>query len=107
MERPEYKYPSYGITIPAGYVCITLEEYRDMIETNAVNKEEKKTRDAVFDTLQELMKSCVEKNDELQAQVDEFKAFLAKEPYAQTMLDGYREYMKRKQEAETSEGDAP
>ena len=47
------------------------------------------------------------KNAELQAQVDEFKAFLAKEPYAQTMLDGYREYMKRKQEAETSEGDAP
>lgn len=107
MKRPEYHYPSNTSVIPTGYVAITLEEYRELIETCTVIEKHEAIKDAAFEALRETMKSCAEKNEELQAQVDEFKAFLAKEPYAQKMLDGYREYMKRKREAaEEAEKDA-
>ena len=107
MKRPEYHYPSNTSVIPTGYVAITLEEYRELIETCTKDEAEEQLKYTAFEILDDLLKTTVKKNAELQAQVDEFKAFLAKEPYAQKMLDGYREYMKRKQEAETSEGDSP
>lgn len=106
MERPEYRYPSNSSVIPAGYVCIPLEEYRDIIETCTVIESEEKIRDTAFEVLQDLLESLEKKNDELQAKVDEFDAFLRKEPYAQKLLDDYREYMKRKREAEEAEPDA-
>lgn len=100
MKRPEYHYPSNTSVVPTGYVAITLEEYRELIETCNVIEEKEKLNHTAFDFLNDLLKSAAKKNAELQAKVDEFNAFLAKEPYAQTMLDSYREYMKKKREAE-------
>ena len=100
MERPEYHYPSNSSVIPTGWIAVPLDQYRsDMMELADQNRRIVELREKNFDLIDQL--------DPLSARMKEIDAFLAAEPYAQKLLDDYREYMKRKQEAETSEGDAP
>ena len=99
MERPEYRFPSSSACLPTGWIAVPLDQYRtDMMDLEYQNHriaELEKEYNDLFDKL-----------DPLSARMKEIDAFLAAEPYAQKLLDDYREYMKRKREAEEAEPDA-
>ena len=99
MERPEYRFPSSSACLPTGWIAVPLDQYRsDMMDLADQNRRIVELREKNLDLIDQL--------DPLSARMKEIDAFLAKEPYAQKLLDDYREYMKRKREAEEAEPDA-
>ena len=99
MERPEYRFPSSSACLPTGWIAVPLDQYRmDMMDLANQTRR-----------IAELIKEnshLIDQLDPLSARMKEIDSFLAKEPYAQKLLDDYREYMKRKREAEEAEPDA-
>ena len=92
MERPEYRFPSSSACLPTGWIAVPLDQYRmDMMDLANQTRR-----------IAELIKEnshLIDQLDPLSARMKEIDSFLAKEPYAQKLLDDYREYMKRKREA--------
>jgi peptide methionine sulfoxide reductase MsrA len=93
MERPEYRFPSSSACLPTGWIAVPLDQYRsDMMDLSDQNRR--------IVELREKNRDLIDQIDPLSARMEEIDAFLAAEPYAQKLLDDYREYMKKKETGE-------
>ena len=93
MERPEYRFPSSSACLQTGWIAVPLDQYRsDMMDLADQNRRIVELREKNLDLIDQL--------DPLSARMKEIDAFLAAEPFAQKLLDDYREYMKKKEAGE-------
>ena len=90
MERPEYRFPSSSACLPSGWIAVPLDQYRmDMMDLANQTRRIVELREKNFGLIDQL--------DPLSARMKEIDAFLAAQPYAQQLLDDYREYMEKKE----------
>ena len=87
--------------IPAGYIAIPTEEYRENIEAIVKAETLIKIVEATTKAKDVLIEDLLKENKEMSEKLDSFERFLFEEPYAE---DLYNEFLSK---AEAKKAEAP
>ena len=89
--------------IPAGYIAIPTEEYRENIEAIVKAETLIKIMEAATKAKDVLIEDLLKDNKEMSEKLDDFEKFFFHKHYAETMYNEYKEEQKAKDEAKKAE----